>query len=197
MASNDPALKVKMAQKGKKMMKLNQWLMGVLVVGCFVLSAGVAKAELWEFTATIDAAQVVTGSMSEAFGDAQLAYDPVANQLDLMIQLTGIDLGDLTNYHLHLAPAGANGGVIAALPGDFVIDGGQITYEAFDVPLLDIHEPALLSGGTYLNFHTVAYPGGEVRGQVIVVPEPGAMGLMLAMGSLCLGRRVRGGRGGK
>jgi hypothetical protein len=31
---------------------------------------------------------------------------------------------------------------------------------------------AIEAGETYINIHTVAYPMGEIRGQLIAVPEP-------------------------
>ena len=52
----------------------------------------------------------------------------------------------------------------------------------------------ILAGLTYLNFHTVQFGGGEVRGQILVVPEPETYLLMLA-GLAGLGAMVRRRRG--
>jgi hypothetical protein len=38
----------------------------------------------------------------------------------------------------------------------------------------------LLGGLTYLNVHTSAFPGGEIRGFVVQVPEPETYALLLA-----------------
>jgi hypothetical protein len=38
----------------------------------------------------------------------------------------------------------------------------------------------LLNGLTYLNVHTTAFPGGEIRGFLIAVPEPATNALLLA-----------------
>ena len=34
------------------------------------------------------------------------------------------------------------------------------------------------SGLSYINLHTSTFPGGEIRGQIAAVPEPGTLSLM-------------------
>jgi len=38
---------------------------------------------------------------------------------------------------------------------------------------------ALNSGQTYANIHDMTFPGGEIRGQLVAVPEPATVGLLL------------------
>jgi hypothetical protein len=38
--------------------------------------------------------------------------------------------------------------------------------------------PGILAGLSYINFHTVQFGGGEIRGQLLVVPEPATLALM-------------------
>jgi hypothetical protein len=45
----------------------------------------------------------------------------------------------------------------------------------------------LLSGRTYINFHTPEFPGGEIRGALQPIPEPGTLTL-LGLGILGLAR---------
>ena len=47
----------------------------------------------------------------------------------------------------------------------------------------------ILDSRSYLNIHTTAFLGGEIRGQ-IVVPAPGGLGV-LALGGLVVTRRRR------
>ena len=56
--------------------------------------------------------------------------------------------------------------------------------------------PSILAGLTYLNFHTTQFGGGEIRGQIVVVPvpEPETYLLMLA-GLAGVGAMIRRRRG--
>jgi len=63
----------------------------------------------------------------------------------------------------HCAPAGANGPVVAFLaapvPGGF---HGNVDVGAAVAELVD----AMAAGDTYVDVHSPAFPGGEVRGQI-------------------------------
>jgi hypothetical protein len=60
-------------------------------------------------------------------------------------------------------------GTAGSFIGTFSLTAGQI---------LDIE-----AGKYYVNVHTTRYPGGEIRGQIEMVPEPGSM----VMGTLAAG----------
>jgi hypothetical protein len=38
--------------------------------------------------------------------------------------------------------------------------------------------PNILSGHSYINFHTNQFTGGEIRGNIAVIPEPSTMALL-------------------
>ena len=65
--------------------------------------------------------------------------------------------------HIHTGAAGANGPVVVGLTKDgdngwTVPAGAKFTDEQY---------AAYLAGGLYVNVHTAAHPGGEIRGQLL------------------------------
>ena len=54
---------------------------------------------------------------------------------------------------------------------------------------------AMFAGQTYLNIHTTSYPGGEIRGTLVLTPEPGTFALvvpgLLALGLMAGLRKTR------
>jgi hypothetical protein len=53
----------------------------------------------------------------------------------------------------------------------------------------------MTNGTAYINIHTRAYPGGEIRGFITATPEPATVALtatgLLALGGVGLRRRRR------
>jgi hypothetical protein len=88
--------------------------------------------------------------------------------------------------HIHNAPFGANGPIVFGFADDdWALSGGAV-WE--DMTPENVDE--LFAGNLYVNFHTDAYPAGEVRGQILLIPAPGALGLA-GMGLLAAARRRR------
>ena len=57
--------------------------------------------------------------------------------------------------------------------------------------------PNILAGRAYINFHTTQFTGGEIRGNIVAVPEPETYALMLGGLAIVAGvarRRARGER---
>jgi CHRD domain len=95
---------------------------------------------------------------------------------------TGL-LGPETDAHIHLAPPGVPGPIIIPLPlGDPV---------SFSTTITPSQANDLLSGLWYANIHSTVFPAGEIRGQLVAVPEPAtyAAGFVGLIGLLVMRRR--------
>lgn len=100
---------------------------------------------------------------------------------ELRYRLTVANIEGVTQAHIHLAPAGTNGPVVVFLYGfnaagittNGILAEGALT-QANLIPRPAIGFGGTMaelvarmrSGGAYVNTHTLAIPGGQVRGQV-------------------------------
>jgi hypothetical protein len=102
--------------------------------------------------------------------------------MTLSYTLSVVDTEDITMAHIHIAAAGQNGPVATWLypsqphaetkPGKFTGDLATGTLTAADLvgPLQGKTIGDLVAdikaGNAYVNVHTTAHPGGEIRGQI-------------------------------
>jgi hypothetical protein len=101
---------------------------------------------------------------------------------EMSFKLIVANIQNVTQAHIHLAPAGVNGPVVVWLYPDAppaqlipgrsqgVLSEGVITDAALVGPLAGASLSDLLAamhaGNTYVNVHTSQFPPGEVRGQI-------------------------------
>lgn len=119
-----------------------------------------ARAEVINFKATMNAATEVPAKDSKGTGDALASFDTTTKKLSYTV--TYLDLtGPATMAHIH-GPAlpGANAGVVVP----FTPPASPITGS---VTLTDAQVADLMAGKYYVNVHTAANPGGEIRGQLV------------------------------
>jgi hypothetical protein len=121
--------------------------------------AGPASAEEKHFMAELTAASEVPPNDSGGTGTADIAYDTESKELTWTIEYSGLS-GPATAAHFHgPAPEGENAGV--AVP----IEVAEGTMEG-SATLTDEQATQLMEGMLYVNIHTEANKGGEIRGQV-------------------------------
>src|SRR6201994_3958221 len=129
-----------------------------LVLGAAIAFAGPACAE--KFKATLDGKSEVPAAASTATGSADLDYDAASKKLSWKVTYSGLT-GPATAAHFHgPAETGKNAGVAVAIPNaaSSPVEGSAT--------LTDAQAADLEAGKYYVNVHTAANPGGEIRGQV-------------------------------
>lgn len=113
----------------------------------------------------LEGAQAVPPVATAAGGTFAVTIDPATSTLVAHANTNGVD--DATAAHLHDAFAGTTGGVAIGL----LQDPTDVTrWSAVNAPLDAAQLAAVSAGGYYINVHTPANPGGEIRGQVAPPP---------------------------
>lgn len=131
-----------------------------LTVAGWLIGSATALAETITYKADLAAASVVPPTTSKATGAVTATYDTVSRELVWKGDYSGLS-GPETAAHFHgPAAAGKNAGV--AVP----MAAAQSPFEG-KATLSDAQAADLAAGMWYVNIHTGANPGGEIRGQVL------------------------------
>jgi len=184
---------------------------GVMAVTGLVMVTGAASAAVTEFDFEGNAGSgllpgnqvgpVVSDAIGSEIGNS-LLFDDETNTLSFSFEFSGLS-GGLFNaasgIHFHIAdpgddPFNQNGGIALNL------NSGTDANVTIDTPLLatdgsvtsgTVTGSAILSGTQiddlfdgkfYLNIHSGDFTGGELRGNLVVVPAPATAGMLLLAG---------------
>lgn len=193
---------------------MRRFVSAALCAAAVVAAGPAAHAATYVFGGFLTGANQSPPVMTPGSGYAQIVYDDVARTAQVKITFSGLT-GDTAAAHLHVAaPGQVNGGVASQLPSypefplgvragmmdatydltqasswnpGFVTDNGGIdgAEAAFFA--------ALSEGRGYVNVHTAAFPGGEIRANLAAVPEPSTWAMMIgglgAVGGVLRARR--------
>jgi len=107
--------------------------------------------------------QEVPAVESDASGEGYALINMDNYALELLVNTMGVD--DATGAHIHTGRIGTNGDVLVALEQS-TTDAGMWMTPANTMINAEIFE-VLASGGHYVNVHTPANTGGEIRGQIL------------------------------
>jgi hypothetical protein len=133
-------------------------MLAAFALGATVALAGPAFAE--KKTIMLDGASEVPPTTSTGKGTADVDYDPATKKLSWKVTYSGLT-GPATAAHFHgPADAGKNAGVAIPIPNI-----GTVPAEG-SATLTDAQATDFTAGKYYINIHTAANPGGELRGQV-------------------------------
>ncbi|MDQ6433413.1 CHRD domain-containing protein [Mesorhizobium sp. LHD-90] len=130
-----------------------------LTLAAALFAASPAMAEMVKMSATLEASQEVPPNDSAAKGTADITFDTETRKLDWTIEYSGLT-GDATGAHFH-GPAAAGANADVAVPIEDPKSGAKGSATLTEAQATD-----LMAGQYYVNIHTAAHAGGEIRGQV-------------------------------
>ena len=153
--------------------------LSLALAGLFVLfvSAAQAQAQTVTFNANLNGGNepvvVVTGSV----GTAVVTWNTATKAGTYRVDVYNMPVGT-TASHIHVGAVGAGGPVVinftvpaGGISNDYALSGtfgcsDVVVRAAQGINSCEDFEQALLLGNTYVNVHSTANPGGEIRGQL-------------------------------
>jgi hypothetical protein len=144
--------------------------------------AGAAQAQTVNFTAELSGTNETPapGVTTGAFGSATVTWDMATQTLTWIIDVWNMPSGT-SNAHFHVGGPGVAGPTVvniafpANISNDYRLAGSATAANLTargeqGIRSWDDFGQSLLGGQIYINVHSAANPGGEVRGQVIRTP---------------------------
>jgi hypothetical protein len=155
----------------------------------FVSAAQVASAQ-WTFEAFLSGLgeNPPNASPATGFGTVVLSADQTTITADE--SWSGL-LAAATASHIHgPGGAGTNAPILFPFSGVPNATAGSIPEQSFSITPTQVSY--LFAGYLYMNVHDSVFPGGEIRGQLLLVPEPGSFALLtVGLGATLWYRRRR------
>ncbi|MBX3531716.1 MAG: CHRD domain-containing protein [Rhizobiaceae bacterium] len=128
-----------------------------VVAAITLAAASVASAETIELSAELSGKNDIPPNDTTGTGQAVASYNTETRVLSWKVTYEGLT-GPAMAAHIHgPAPSGGNAGVMIGFTSAASPIEGTATLD-------DAKAQAVLAGHTYVNVHTQAYPGGEIRG---------------------------------
>ena len=125
-----------------------------------LLGSSASHADMLNLGATLSGAAEVPPNISAGMGQLQAEFDKATKTLRYTLRYSGLS-GPVKAAHFHgPAESGKNAGVALGInnAGESPVQGSAV--------LTADQAADLLAGKWYVNLHTAANPGGELRGQV-------------------------------
>jgi hypothetical protein len=187
------------------------------LIACFAVAG---QAAIIQFETLLLGANENPPVATPGSGYALVTFDTTAHKLQVEANFSCL-VGTTTVAHIHCCTDPANNVGVATYPGTFIGFPAGVTSGVYSSAPIDLTlagsftasftnnfgggtvagaEAALLQGlmdgQAYFNIHSTFAPGGEIRGTLAQVPEPGTFslaGLALAVAAAGYRRRRRAG----
>jgi hypothetical protein len=147
-------------------------------------TVGTASAQ-WTFQATLLGTGETPANGSPGTGFGTVVLNAAQTQITVDESWSGLT-ATATASHIH-GPGGlgTNAPVLFPFSGVPAASAGSIPEQTFAITAQQVSY--LFAGYLYMNVHTSTFPGGEIRGQLLLVPEPSTVGLLaLGMGGIAV-----------
>jgi len=132
-----------------------------------------------EFKASLTGAEEVPSVVTTTTGRAEFEVNSAQTQIKFELKVReATDILAAAGAHIHCAPKGVNGPIVAFLAGvvtggfdgkveiEATLTGANITNPLCGATIADLVQ-SMKDGNTYVNVHSAAHPGGEARGQIV------------------------------
>lgn len=146
----------------------NTWSRRLFTLGTIVIfgAASLAFAQSVNYTATLSGANEVPPSGSAATGNTFVTVN-AATGVVTWNTVSSIAQASATGHHIHRGAAGTNGPVVVNFNSIYTGTTNPGTTLATEI----VGNPT----NFYVNLHTAAFPGGEIRAQLVAVPVAGSV----------------------
>lgn len=159
---------------------VKNWMQHLITAGALVLfgSASLCSAQAVSYSATLSGANEVPANASVNKGATFVSVDAATGVVTWNTTAT-VPAANVTGHHIHRGAAGTNGPVVINFSGAYSGTVTATTALAAEI----VGNPT----NFYVNLHTAAFPGGEIRGQLAAFPVGGAVPTLSTSVLLMLG----------
>ena len=154
--------------------------LSLALAGLFVLfvSATQAQAQVVTLNATLSGGNEVPAVVTGSAGTAVVTWNTATRTGTYRVEVYNMPVGTPAS-HIHVGADNVGGPVVinfavpaGGISNDYALSGtfacsDVVARAAQGINSCDDFEQALLLNNTYVNVHSTANPGGEVRGQLI------------------------------
>jgi CHRD domain len=143
------------------------YCIGSAVSAVLLAFASHAQAATTQFKADLKGSSEVPPNKTTGSGTVTMTYDSATKKLTWNGSFSGLT-GAATMAHIHgPAAAGKNAGILIWLSNKDTKAHPFTSPFQGSATLTDAQAKDLMDGQCYVNVHTAAHPGGELRGQLV------------------------------